>query len=116
MASTKASLTDEEKHFLGGIGDLFREMREEAGITQREAASRLNSIQARCSSLETGRADMMMTTLYRWAEIYGYRLEIGVTPIGKPPELGDYRLWNNGLEKYDGTNWVPETPIEGDVV
>ena len=66
---------------LDSIGELFLELRQEAGLTQRQAAELADRIQARISYLENGKADIHVLTLQKWARVYGYEIEISVVPI-----------------------------------
>lgn len=74
-------MTEREWEILAGIGELFKELRQEAGLTQREAALALGTSQARVPVLEHGQADVMITTLNRWAGLYGYEVQINLVPI-----------------------------------
>lgn len=78
MATNSKEMSPEEWEMLAGIGALFKEMREEAGLQQREAAKIVGTSQARIPVLEKGQADIMITTLMRHAYAYGYRLEVSV--------------------------------------
>lgn len=66
---------------LDSIGELFLELRQEAGLTQRQAAEKAESIQARVSNLENGKADVFILTLQKWARVYGYDIQLHVVPI-----------------------------------
>lgn len=81
MATSKKNMTEEEWEMLAGIGAMFKELRDASGLTQKQAASRLNTSQARVPVLEHGQADVMVTTLMRWAGLYGYALEVSLVPI-----------------------------------
>lgn len=64
------------------LGEILKELREESGLTQRQAAKKALSTQARLSDIENGKADVMISTIQRWAKVYGYELEIKFNPIG----------------------------------
>lgn len=72
-----------DKTFLENIGALYREMRAEKGLTQRQAAKLAKSTQARISDIELGRADVQILTLQKWAMVYGWQVEFNVVPY--PP-------------------------------
>ncbi len=63
------------------VGAIFKSVREAAGLSQREAAAKADSTQARISYLENGSSDVMLSTLERWATAYGYDLEINLVLI-----------------------------------
>ena len=81
-----ASLSESDSAFLKTLGDLYREMREDAGLTQREAAELAGSRQARVSYLENGKADIQILTLERWANIYGYQIHLSLEPLENDEE------------------------------
>lgn len=81
MATSKKSMTDEEWRLLASIGELYKDLRLEAGLTQSQAASAIGSSQGRVPVLEHGQADVMVTTLSRWAHLYGYEVQISLVPI-----------------------------------
>ena len=81
MATSTKGMSEEEWDLLAGIGAMYKEMRVESGMTQREAAKEAGTSQARVPVLEQGQADVMVTTLQRWAYIYGYKLEVSVVKI-----------------------------------
>ena len=69
------------QNLLDSIGELFLSLRQEAGLTQRQAAEKAESIQARVSNLENGKADIFILTLQKWARVYGYDIELHVVPL-----------------------------------
>lgn len=81
MATSRKTMTEEEWNLLAAIGEMYKELRIESGLTQREAADRLNTSQARVPVLEKGQADIMVTTLNRWANLYGHEVQISLVPI-----------------------------------
>lgn len=81
MATSRKSMSDEEWQLLKNIGEMYRDLRLESGLTQREASDALHTSQARVPVLEHGQADVMITTLNRWANLYGYQVQISLVPI-----------------------------------
>lgn len=81
MGRKRSDIAPEEWALLEDVGELFRELREESGLTQREAARAIESTQARISDIENGKSDILVGTLSRWASAYGYRLDIGLVPM-----------------------------------
>lgn len=81
MATSKKNMSEEEWQLLANIGAIYKELRLESGLTQRQAADMLNTSQARVPVLEKGQADIMVTTLNRWANLYGHKVEIHLVPI-----------------------------------
>lgn len=81
MAASSKKMSEDEWALLQNIGELFKEMRTEKSMTQRQAAKTLGTCQARLPVLENGQADVMITTLHRWARLYGYELEIAVIKL-----------------------------------
>lgn len=109
MATSKKDMTEREWALLGNIGGLFKDLRTEAGFSQKEAARRIGTSQARLPVLENGQADVMITTLQRWAKVYGYELEISVIKL---PDKGEVRINDDGtIDEYDGDFWVEVEPI-----
>lgn len=66
---------------LAGVGEMYRNTREEVGLTQRQAAAKAGSTQAQISYLEGGKMDVRVSTLQRWAFVYGYEVAISLVPI-----------------------------------
>lgn len=81
MATSKKNMSEEEWQLLENIGEMYKSLRLAAGLQQREAAQALGTSQARIPVLEKGQADVMVTTLSRWASLYGYQVEIKLIPI-----------------------------------
>lgn len=69
------------QNILDSIGVIIRDLREEAGLTQRQAAKLANSTQNQLSDLENGKADIFVLTLQRWARAFGCNLEMHFVPI-----------------------------------
>lgn len=108
MATSKKDMTELEWNLLQNIGALYKELRVESGLTQREAALKVGTSQARVPVLEQGQADVMITTLNRWANVYGYQVEIGLVKL---PELNEHRINDDGtIDRFDGTFWVEVEP------
>lgn len=66
---------------LANIGAMYHELRQEHEMTQQQAARAVGVSQGRVSVLELGQADVMITTLHRWAHIYGCEVQISLVPI-----------------------------------
>lgn len=81
MATNRKSMTDEEWQLLADIGEMYKNLRLEARLTQRQASDALGTSQARVPVLEHGTADVMVTTLNRWANLYGHKVQITLVPI-----------------------------------
>lgn len=62
------------------IGMEFAELRHERGLTQRQAAELLGTIQGRISPLEGGRQDLKLSTLARYADGYGQHVVVWFKP------------------------------------
>jgi len=74
-------------------GDLLRETRHRAGLTQAELALRSGTRQSAISAYETGRLEPGLGTLRRLLAAAGYELELCATPSGLPhPRLPDSPL------------------------
>jgi predicted transcriptional regulator/DNA-binding XRE family transcriptional regulator len=58
------------------IGESLRGMRKMSGLTQAEMAKRLNVGQAAVSKVESGRADMQVSTLQKYVEALGGTLRV----------------------------------------
>lgn len=81
MATSRKTMTDEEWNLLAAIGGMYKDLRVESGLTQRQAADKIGTSQARVPVLEKGQADIMVTTLNRWANLYGHEVQISLVPI-----------------------------------
>lgn len=75
------TLDEEIQTIWDNVGSALVQLREASGLTQRQAAKLADSTQARISDLENGKADMFISTLQRWAKVYGYSVEIHLVPI-----------------------------------
>lgn len=91
MPNSVESLSVSDKIFLKSIGDIYYDLRVESKLTQREAAALAFTCQGQVSKLENGKTDLMVSTLKRWAHIYGYNLEFVLTKI--QPEETDAFSW-----------------------
>jgi ribosome-binding protein aMBF1 (putative translation factor) len=58
------------------IGVVLRQAREAAGLTQEEVARRLKTTKSAISRIENHAEDMRLSTLKRYAEAVGARLQI----------------------------------------
>jgi DNA-binding XRE family transcriptional regulator len=58
------------------IGVLLRQARESAGLTQEEVARRLNTQKSAISRIENHADDVRLSTLRRYADAVGARLQI----------------------------------------
>jgi len=87
MATSKKGMSDEEWELLADIGKIMKQFRLDAGLMQRDAAKLANTSQARVPVLEKGQADVMITTLNRWANVYGYALSVSFVPLQYEEEL-----------------------------
>ena len=59
-------------------GELLRQAREQAGITQRELAERLGCTQPAISQAEAGGASLSIATLQRFADALGCDLQLAI--------------------------------------
>jgi len=74
-------MSEKLENILTGVGNLLWTFRASEGLSQREAAAKVGSTQARLSDMEQGRRDIRLSNLVRWAELYGYDVEINFVPI-----------------------------------
>ena len=81
-----ADLTDDP----GALVDDLACRRRAAGISQTEIAARMRTSQSAVARLESGRGDVRLSTLRRYAEALGHTLQFGVRPSDDhsddPPE------------------------------
>lgn len=89
MPHIKGSLSAGEKDLFKRIGKVFRDIREDHGMSQRGAADEFGISQSGLSNMETGKRDIMLTTLIRWAKYYGYELKIEFVPIETEESNGE---------------------------
>jgi transcriptional regulator with XRE-family HTH domain len=59
-----------------GIPEMLTGARLEAGLTQAELAKLMRTTQSTIARLETGGRYPNLTTLDKWAEVTGHRLEV----------------------------------------
>lgn len=85
MTSTR-NITDEEWALLKDLGRMFKELRHEHGLSQKKAAQKLGTSQARLPVLENGQADVMLLTLNRWANLYNHEVQISLVPYPEDEE------------------------------
>lgn len=88
---------------LAGIGDIFLGLRQEAGLTQREAARALGKSQMEITQIERNQKnDIKLSTLLKMAQFYGQELWVFVSPPEEETvEHGDGVALENDL-KPDG--------------
>lgn len=79
-------------NLLAGVGTMFRDTRQEAGLTQRQAAKIAGSTQAQISYLESGKMDVRVSTLQRWALVYGYEIGISLVSIEEGESMSETPL------------------------
>lgn len=70
----------EEQSLTSKLGDIFRAERVKKGWTQRQAAEHAGTAQARVTYLEQGERDLMLSTIERYADLYGYNVEVRLVP------------------------------------
>lgn len=87
MATSNKNITEEEWAVIKNVGALYRELREESKLTQQQVARAMKTSQSRLPVLENGQADMMLTTLMRYAKVYGYAVEVSVVKLAEEGEL-----------------------------
>lgn len=63
------------------IAEIMKEFRFEAGWTQREAAVQLGTSQQNIPRLEKGVQDLRLGTLQKFANAYGYGVEVSFVPL-----------------------------------
>jgi transcriptional regulator with XRE-family HTH domain len=61
-------------------GDLVREARRRAGLTQAELARRAGTTQSAIARLEAGRSSPSFDTVVRLLRLCGFRLDVGLDP------------------------------------
>jgi transcriptional regulator with XRE-family HTH domain len=64
-----------------GIGDLLRELRIEAGMTQYDAAREVGTAQNVVSDIENGKRDSFIGTIQKFARAYGYETEVAFVKL-----------------------------------
>ena len=74
-------VTGDGEELLKNLGLILRGFREDTGYSQREAAALVGSIQGTVSYLENGKVDAHILTIQKWANLYGYNLELHFAPI-----------------------------------
>jgi HTH-type transcriptional regulator / antitoxin HipB len=62
------------------VGVLLRQAREEAGLTQEELATRLNTKKSAISRIENHAGDIRLSTLERYAKALGRQLSLELRP------------------------------------
>jgi DNA-binding XRE family transcriptional regulator len=62
------------------IGEIIREIRKEAQMTQEQLANKTGTKKSFISRIENGHSDIQLSTLYRLIEIgFGKRLDLSIT-------------------------------------
>ena len=70
-------MIDKLENLLTGISIAFYNFRQEAGLTQRQAALKAHTRQNRISEIENDRLDdIKLSTLVRYANAFGYEVDI----------------------------------------
>jgi transcriptional regulator with XRE-family HTH domain len=75
-----AQMANENRPVAETLGEALQEARVMLCITQREAADMLDTSQARISGAERGEWDPKLSTILKYAEGYGYDIEINLIP------------------------------------
>jgi transcriptional regulator with XRE-family HTH domain len=73
-------LEEKQKSLVADLGLIFSDIRMEIGLSQREAATLLDTTQARISGAETGDWDPKLSTLIKYAKGYGYDVQVTLLP------------------------------------
>ena len=60
------------------IGAILRQAREEAGLTQEEIAKKLNTQKSAISRMENHAEDIRLSTLEKFAEALGKKIEVDI--------------------------------------
>jgi HTH-type transcriptional regulator / antitoxin HipB len=63
------------------VGILLRQAREEAGLTQEELATRLETKKSAISRIENHAGDIRLSTLERYAKALGRKLSLELQPV-----------------------------------
>ena len=77
---TPSRIEAEEKAFAFYTGQIIRQARKEAKMTQPELAQKLGSSKAYISRVETGKTDPKTSTFYRLASALGFSVELHPIP------------------------------------
>ena len=76
---TPSRIQAEEKAFAFYTGQIIRQARKEAKMTQPELAQKLGSSKSYISRVETGKTDPKTSTFYRLASALGFSVELHPT-------------------------------------
>ena len=76
---TPSRIEAEEKAFAFYTGQIIRQARKEAKMTQPELAQKLGSSKAYISRVETGKTDPKTSTFYRLVSALGFSVELHPT-------------------------------------
>lgn len=81
MAAPREYYSEDEIRFLKNVGETFRFIREQEGLSQKKAAEKAGTRQARISAIENGQTNLQVLTLLQWARAYGYDIELTLVPL-----------------------------------
>ena len=73
------AVSETDIELLKNVGRVLASLREAAGYSQREAAQEIGASQATVSYLENGKTDSHILTIQKWANLYGYDVELHFT-------------------------------------
>jgi len=80
MRAVDEQMADEGRPVAQTLGEVLQDARLMLCLTQREAADMLDTSQARISGAERGEWDPKLSTILKYAEGYGYDIEINLIP------------------------------------
>lgn len=75
-----AALSDDAHEVIAHLA----QRRRDAGLSQTEVAARMRTSQSAVARLESGREDIRLSTLRRYADALGQRLHLGVLADDEP--------------------------------
>lgn len=73
---SRVPIDEDTQEFLDSIAWVFRDIRKELGMSQREAAKHLGITQARVSAIERAQVDIKISTLVHLAHAYNQNIKI----------------------------------------
>lgn len=65
------------------IGQRLREIRKAAGMTQTELAEKIGKARGWANDIESGRINLNVQFVTKWAEVCGYAVEWNFVPLGE---------------------------------
>jgi transcriptional regulator with XRE-family HTH domain len=71
---------------VAGVVRHLAEVRRTRGLSQMDVAERMATSQSAIARLESGRGDVRMSTLQRYADALGHTLRFAVAPADQPQE------------------------------